>query len=149
MAKIEPAFCSRVSLQFLLVTSLCVIDCSVREWDVAVAMLTLGKICTAADVTKEIRSSFPRAAVFCTPCSFISHVATHFCLMWLTWQCFDMWFSCWEYIVVVVSLRRSRRYNSNDGDQRHLHYSVLLNRAHLMCSGINQSPRPRTQSNGS
>lgn len=45
MPKIEPAFffCSRVSLQFLLVTSLCVIDCSVREWDVAVAMLTLGK----------------------------------------------------------------------------------------------------------
>lgn len=43
--KIEPAFffCQRVSLQFLLVTSLCVIDCSVREWDVAVAMLTLGK----------------------------------------------------------------------------------------------------------
>lgn len=55
----------RVSLQFLLVTSLCVIDCSGREWDVAVAMLTLGKICTA-DVTKEIQSSFAGAAVFCT-----------------------------------------------------------------------------------
>lgn len=62
---IKPALCQRVSLQFLLVTSLCVIDCSVREWDVAVAMLTLGKICTA-DVTKEIQSSFAGAAVFCT-----------------------------------------------------------------------------------
>lgn len=60
MPKIEPAFCQRLSLQFLLVTSLCVIECSVREWDVAVAMLTLGKICTA-DVTKEIRSSFSKS----------------------------------------------------------------------------------------
>lgn len=39
---IEP-FCESLSIQILLVTSLCVIDCSVREWDVAVAMLTLGK----------------------------------------------------------------------------------------------------------
>lgn len=65
MPQIKPAFCQRVSLQFLLVTSLCVIDYSVREWDVAVAMLTLGKICTA-DVTKEIRCSFAGAAVFST-----------------------------------------------------------------------------------
>lgn len=72
---IKPAFCHRVSLQFLLVTSLCVIDCSVREWDVAVAMLTLGKICTA-DVTKEIQSSFAGAAVFCTDGFVRAHTGT-------------------------------------------------------------------------
>lgn len=68
----------RVSLLLLLVTSLCVIDCSVRERDVAVAMLTLGKICTA-DATKEIQSSFPGAAVlFFFPSVFhLTHTVTY------------------------------------------------------------------------
>lgn len=43
MPKIEPASCQRAPLQFSLVTGPCVRDCSVREWDVAVAMLTPGK----------------------------------------------------------------------------------------------------------
>lgn len=58
MPKIEPASCQRASLQFSLVTGPCVRDCSVREWDVAVAMLTPGKKICTADATKEIRSSY-------------------------------------------------------------------------------------------
>lgn len=83
----------RVSLQFLLVTSLCVIDCSGREWDVAVAMLTLGKICTA-DVTKEIQSSFAGAAVFCTD-GFV-RVRARVCVRA---HYFNICFSCWCALV--------------------------------------------------
>lgn len=101
MPKIEPAFCQRLSLQFLLVTSLCVIDCSVREWDVAVAMLTLGKICTA-DVTKEIRSSFSKSCSLLHSLFFFFtfHLHTHL-LTWHAWQYFNMRFSAWKYAVAV------------------------------------------------
>ena len=99
MPKINPALCQKVSLQILLVTSLCVIDCSVRERNVAVAMLTLGKICTA-DETKEIRSSFAGAAAFffffLIACSraFHFHTFIFFPLTWHSLQYFNMWSSC-------------------------------------------------------
>lgn len=62
------------------------------------------RICTA-DVTKEIRSSFPRAAVFlslalCLSLFISSHSLLH--IFWVaSFGVLDMWFLCWEYVIVV------------------------------------------------
>lgn len=147
MPKIKPALCQKVSLQILLVTSLCVIDCSVRERNVAVAMLTLGKICTA-DETKEIRSSFAGAAAFFSLLALVRFISTHlFSSPSLGTLCSIL--TCGPHVHNALmqwgcKLERELnvyRRNSNDGDQRQFIslYSVVLKRANLMCTGINQS----------
>lgn len=100
----------------------CVIHGSVREWDEAVAMLTPGKICTA-DVTKEIQSSFPGAAVnFHLLLCFISSSPLCCSLSHVRWLVFFL-FEQTTHIAVVfgsqpVRERNPFHRNNDDADQR-------------------------------
>lgn len=109
------------------------------------------KICTA-DVTKEIRSSFPGAAVFCTPRSCLFHF-THSTLFIFDFFLHVAWLAVFWLVVFMLKIHccggdvspRGWGQNiyiyiyiwhkkNNDADQRlpHFNWPLLLNRAHLI-----------------